>query len=214
MGRIEKLWETFISAEIAFSCFRFALLSSFPNFWMDQFFWGGKTVPLLSKTFKQCSKRKMTMVVMMTTAVHIWLCRGEPQKIYNMWDSWDPFPLDFTVIFGTFLDRLNYDMYSTLWTPPYVSLLISHADFFIWLCVLLCAHVMHCNLGSHFFYHPIFVLVTFAPSAIMRCVFYLNFNRSSTLVGEILTIFWSGTFIGLLVSRLSNNFHKDMKKLP
>ena len=106
--------------EIAFSCFRFALLSSWPKFWMDQFFWENcagtpvQNFPTILKTLKM-----MRMII-------IWCC-----WICFLWISFEILRI----------------------------LLISNSVFFVWLCVLLCADVMHRNLASHFFYHPIFVLI-------------------------------------------------------
>ena len=124
MRQSEKFWETFILPEIAFSCFRFALLSSWPKFWMDQFFWENcagtpvQNFPTILKTLKM-----MRMIIIRCCCICF------------LWFFFE------IVLF----------------------LLISNSVFFVWLCVLLCADVMHRNLASHFFYHPIFVLVTCAP---------------------------------------------------
>ena len=110
VGWIKKLWETFLLAEIVFSCFWFALLSSFTNFWMDQFFWEGKTVPLLSKTSKQCSKRWWWSWWWQHLVV------GErPKKKYKICGNPcdPPSPLNFTITFWKFLDGLNHTMYVT-----------------------------------------------------------------------------------------------------
>ena len=146
MRQSEKFWETFILPEIAFSCFRFALLSSWPKFWMDQFFWENcagtpvQNFPTILKTLKM-----MIMIII----GYWWIC--------------------FEIV-------------------PF--LLISNSVFFVWLCVLLCADVMHRNLASHFFYHPIFVLVTCASPLCNQPSWLLHFQRQH--------FFWGGTFCQLL----------------
>ena len=146
MRQSEKFWETFILPEIAFSCFRFALLSSWPKFWMDQFFWENcagtpvQNFPTILKTLK---------MMMMIIIGYCWIC--------------------FEIV---------------------LFLLISNSVFFVWLCALLCADVMHRNLASHFFYHPIFVLVTCAPPLCNQPSWLLHFQRQH--------FFWGGTFCQLL----------------
>ena len=76
MRQSEKFWETFILPEIAFSCFRFALLSSWPKFWMDQFFWENcagtpvQNFPTILKTLKM-----MRMIIIRCCCIcFLWLC--------------------------------------------------------------------------------------------------------------------------------------------
>ena len=158
MRKSEKFWETFILPEIAFSCFRFALLSSWPKFWMDQFFWENcagtpvQNFPTILKTLKM-----MRMIIIRCCCIcFLWIC--------------------FEIV---------------------LFLLISNSVFFVWLCVLLCADVMHRNLASHFFYHPIFVLVTCAPPLCNQPSWLLHFQQQHFFRGE-------GDFLPTYTYRLAN----------